>query len=315
MIAPLAALGLLALPLQGAPAPLLRDPGFEVGAPGKPPAGWALTPLSAKAGYRATVSDLQPRSGRACLEIASSAFPPFGALGRVVQAVPAEAVRGKKVRFRAEVRAEAGGWSGATISVRVVRPNGRPGHFADLAERPVTSNRWARAEVVADVADDAERVEVGFALNGGGKAWFDDAALEAFGKAGEGNAPPRALAGRGRENLTALARLLGYVRHFHPSDECAAADWEAFAVEAVAVAEPARTPAELAERLAGLFAPYAPSLQVFPTDRPPAAVKLVAPAGEAARVVAWRHHGVGVRGGTPLYRSERVADRDLPGAA
>src|SRR5690554_5495314 len=33
------------------------------------------------------------------------------------------------------------------------------------------------------------------------------------------------------EELHAFAKLYGYVRYFHPSDEAAAADWEAIAVE------------------------------------------------------------------------------------
>src|SRR5262249_19691223 len=42
---------------------------------------------------------------------------------------------------------------------------------------------------------------------------------------------PRALEGRGGENLAAFTRLLGYVRHFHPSDEVAAVgDWDRPAV-------------------------------------------------------------------------------------
>jgi len=313
------ALLLLLLPLAAAagPAPSLTNPDFEGDEVGKPPKGWELTPFSREHGFRVRVSEQRPRQGKRCVEIASmSPMPGFGAAGLVVQSVPAEALRGKRVRFRAAVRAEVdGAWQSAALSIRVVRPEGRPGHAADMADRPVTSGEWVRAAVAADVADDAERVEVGFLLHSMGKAWFDDAALDVVGKAGEGNTPPRRLTERGRDNLIALARLLGYVRYFHPSDESAAADWEGLAVEAVGVVEPARSAAELSERLTELFAPFAPTLQVFPTDRPPTAVKLAAPRGEATRLVAWRHVGVGVRGGTPAYRSDRVTDRELPGAA
>ena len=38
-----------------------------------------------------------------------------------------------------------------------------------------------------------------------------------------GDAP---LSPRGLENLIAFTRLLGYIRHFHPSDQAAATDWQ-----------------------------------------------------------------------------------------
>jgi hypothetical protein len=47
----------------------------------------------------------------------------------------------------------------------------------------------------------------------------------------------RALTTRGLRNEIAFARLLGYVRYFHPSDEAAAADWEALAIRGAAWVE------------------------------------------------------------------------------
>src|SRR5262249_6862845 len=61
--------------------------------------------------------------------------------------------------------------------------------------------------------------------------------------------PPRPLTTRGLENLVAFTRLLGYVRHFHPSDEAAAADWNAFAIKAVDEVEDAKNAADLSQRL------------------------------------------------------------------
>jgi hypothetical protein len=48
--------------------------------------------------------------------------------------------------------------------------------------------------------------------------------------AAAGDVPPRPLTERGLTNLTALTRLIGYVRFFHPSDQAAGlanADWDA----------------------------------------------------------------------------------------
>ena len=47
-------------------------------------------------------------------------------------------------------------------------------------------------------------------------------------------------------NMTAFAKLYGYVRHFHPSDQAARTDWETFAVEGVRKVEGASTAAEVA---------------------------------------------------------------------
>ncbi|MCI0465048.1 MAG: hypothetical protein L0Z62_49640, partial [Gemmataceae bacterium] len=41
-----------------------------------------------------------------------------------------------------------------------------------------------------------------------------------------GDEAPRNLTERELDNLVAFARLLGYVRYFHPSDEAANANWD-----------------------------------------------------------------------------------------
>src|SRR5207249_590770 len=80
--------------------------------------------------------------------------------------------------------------------------------------------------------------------------------------------PARPLTECGLENLVALTRLLGYVRHFHPSDAAAAVDWDRFAVAAVLTVEPACDSRELAQTLEALFHPIAPTVQVFPAREP-----------------------------------------------
>src|SRR5262245_20028716 len=80
---------------------------------------------------------------------------------------------------------------------------------------------------------------------------------------------PRPLAGRGGENLEAFARLLGHVRHFHPSDEVAAVtDWDRPAIEGVRAAEPAADAADLARRLEAWASPFGATIRVYPSDQP-----------------------------------------------
>ncbi len=71
-------------------------------------------------------------------------------------------------------------------------------------------------------------------LMGSGRVWLDAVSFESIGRAGEGDEPARPLQGRGLDNLVAFAKLLGYVRYFHPSDQAAATDWNRFASDGVA---------------------------------------------------------------------------------
>ncbi len=131
------------------------------------------------------------------------------------------------------------------------------------------------------------------------------AAAPAPGAAQEG---PRPLAPLGLRNLEVFTRLFGYVRHFHPSDAAATADWGALAREGVRIAEPAADARDLARRLETFFRPVAPTLLVHPTAEKPAIPKGLAPTGDPGlEVVAWRHRGFGQDiEPNPFYASERV---------
>ena len=74
--------------------------------------------------------------------------------------------------------------------------------------------------------------------------------------------PPRPLTERGLLNLTAFAKLYGYVRFFHPADQAAGTDWDTFAIEGARSVEDAAGDAELAARLGRLFQPIAQTVQV-----------------------------------------------------
>lgn len=139
--------------------------------------------------------------------------------------------------------------------------------------------------------------------------------------AAPGDVPPRPVTQQGLTNLTALTRLIGYVRFFHPSDQAAGlanADWDALAMAGIERVEAARNPGELAAALSTLLPEIAPTVRVLPFPRS---------AGVAAgfsqdtggsgpvRFLAWRHEGVDLHAPFLPYASERVEVGRAPDGA
>ena len=118
--------------------------------------------------------------------------------------------------------------------------------------------------------------------------------------AAPGDVPPRPLTDQGLTNLTALTRLIGYVRFFHPSDQAAGlanADWDALAMAGVERVEAARDPRELADALSSLFPGIAPTVRVLPFSLPAkSAADFSQETGDGGPVrwLAWRHEGANV---------------------
>src|SRR6185436_2092835 len=139
--------------------------------------------------------------------------------------------------------------------------------------------------------------------------------------AAAGDVPPRPLTQQGLTNLTALTRLIGYVRFFHPSDQSAGltnADWDALAMAGVERVEAARNPRELAAALSDLFDGIAPTVQVLPFSLPArSAADFSQETGDggAVRWLAWRHEGANVHAPFSSYHSERVEVGRTPDGA
>ena len=297
------------------------DPGLanldlEAGTLGQIPAGWFLPAPSREAGYAVQLTEDRPRQGQRCALVTGLA-PKAPAFGNLMQSVDATPYRGRRVRLRAAVRAEvAGSGNQAQLWLRVDRKGGEAGFFDNMQDRPIVRAGWQDYQIVGDVADDAEGISLGLMLLGSGRAWLDAVSFEIVGKVGEGDEPARPLQGRGLDNLVSFARLLGYVRYFHPSDEAAATDWDQFAINGVRAVEGAKDTDDLVGVLDRLFRPLAPSVRIFPTGKPPtdadanmarpapAAEKNAIAAAQPARALAWRHIGLGL-GQSPIYSSQR----------
>ncbi len=283
---------------------------FEIDSSGNGLGGWFVTQPQY---YIAEIDDQQPQHGRRCLRLEGKpvAPGPFG-FGTVMQAIDAGRYRGHRVRYRAAVRTD--GQSRAQLWMRVDRMAQNTGFFDNMGDRPITAADWRFYEIVGDVNDDAAVLNFGMMVIGRGKAWLDNVTLDDLGKTMVLSEPPRSLTKRGLQNLVAFGHLFGYVRHFHPSDEAAAADWEELAVSGVRAVESAVSAEDLAQRLQTFFRPVAPTVQVFAKPRQsPLASELNAGNQNDLRVVFWRHAGFGGKSATSVYASERMRKERISG--
>lgn len=296
-------LPLLPCLLSALPAQAIRNPDFERGRAGRAPAGWYL----ATPGYAAELTGENPKRGDLCVRLESRGRgnAPFGNL---LQSVDPGPYRGKVVRLRAAVRVDpAGAGDRAQLWMRVDRESGKAGFFDNMGDRPIRRGEWAYYDILGRVDQDAARIVLGLMLIRHGKAWLDDVSFEIVEGAAAGKAEgPRRLSRRGLDNVVAFARLLGYVRYFHPSSEAVDVDWERFAIRGVRSVEPAASARALARKLEELFRPLAPTVRVAATG-----TKIALPAelepknATRLRLYAWTHHGVGMGGARSIYRSER----------
>jgi ABC-type amino acid transport substrate-binding protein len=149
--------------------------------------------------------------------------------------------------------------------------------------------------------------------------WLLLGSVAAPSAAATGDVPPRPLTEQGLTNLTALTRLIGYVRFFHPSDQAAGlsnADWDALAMAGVERVEAARNPGELAAALSGLFDGIAPTVRVLPLGRS-AQSTFQSPeeGGDGIRLLAWYGEGFNFHTAFTSYQSERVEVGRMPNGA
>lgn len=238
--------------------------GFETGAPGKAPDGWIVPKSATDGGFTAELTTVAVHGGKQAVLVSGSPAK-ADSFGSLVQKIDAKPYRGQVIRFRAFVKAGVS-WDGrAQLWLRVDRPGKTLGFFDNMDDRPISTTDWKAFEIIGTVAADAEVVNLGVILVGSGKVWLDDVEVTVLGPVPTPE-PPRALAGRGLENLVAFTRLLGYVRFFHPSDEAAQTDWGAFAIAGVRAIEGATTPKAEAAALEALFAPVAPTVRVYVGD-------------------------------------------------
>jgi C-terminal processing protease CtpA/Prc len=296
-------------------APVNLD--FETGAPGELPAGWSLATGTKPPGVSAAVTTEEKRGGTQGVVLERAAAG-SGVSLNLLQQIDAAPYRGRRVRFRLAVKTDSTTRAQMWMRIDVAPPPkpttkaAPPPLFLDnMDDRPISGVEWSEHEVVADVPAAAGRIAFGVFLTGIGKAWVDEGAFDALGKA-ESVAPeaPRPLSRRGLVNVTAFTRLLGYVRHFHPSDEAAAADWDGFAVAGMRAVEASPDAATLIRQLEQLFRPIAPAVSIVPSGELSRLEPV--PGVDDSRLLTWKHVGFGGKYTPSIFRSERVAATATP---
>jgi hypothetical protein len=110
------------------------------------------------------------------------------------------------------------------------------------------------------------------------------------------------------QNLRAFAKLYGYVKYFHPSDEASSIDWDKFAIYGAKQVKDVKDTAELKAALDKLFLPIAPTIQIYTSDQKPEdPMKDVPEDTTGLKIVAWQHLGVrSSKGSNSYYKSIRL---------
>jgi len=272
----------------------LINPDFEEGEPGQIPGGWLIPRVILEQGFSAVITSNDPQSGKYCVEIRwPTEGTPTAPFSNLMQSIDATAWHGKRIKVTAAIRVASKTPDGrAQMWLRVDKPGG-VGAFDNMHDRPVSSETWADYSITADVADDALRVNLGLITFDGATAWWDNIRIELLGEFKILTEPPRALSDMELDNLIAFTRLLGYVRHFHPSDQAAELNWLDFIVAAIPHIEAAKGPADLSAKLQSVFQSVAPTVRVFETDKEPAMpAELQPPANVSAlKVRFWEYYG------------------------
>jgi hypothetical protein len=112
---------------------------LESGTLGQVPAGWFLPRSSLEAGYAARLSEDRPYQGRRCGLLSGESLKGSPSpIGNLMQRFDAAPYRGRRIRFRAAVRAEVHGFGNqGQLWMRVDRKGGHVGFFDNMQERPI----------------------------------------------------------------------------------------------------------------------------------------------------------------------------------
>jgi C-terminal processing protease CtpA/Prc len=114
------------------------------------------------------------------------------------------------------------------------------------------------------------------------------------------------------DNIQSFAKVYGYIRYFHPSDEASKMDWNRFVVYGIKKVENCKNSEELKRELNELFKPLAPSVLIFKKNENITFSKqAITPKDtENKELIFWQHQGFGIGDNKDTYKSLRVNRKD-----
>jgi hypothetical protein len=162
-----------------APSFVIANAGFEEAfAPGRAcPPRWSCSVHADGSSFRFAPDAAGAAEGSQSLLVERVGKEPWAI---VTQSFKAESLRGQRVRFSLAVRAQGVEGDGAGPWLLV---NGGGEVLDHQVRRVVGSAGWQRQAIEIVVPSKAEYLSVGGTLEGGGRAWFDEARLEILGPA------------------------------------------------------------------------------------------------------------------------------------
>lgn len=206
------------------------------------------------------------------------------------------AARGHRIRLSVRVRTP-GTASAVSVKLSVLAP-GRPAVYSDSAEtQPASSDTWSTKYAVLDVDSAATTGRISLVAHGGGTAWFDDVSVVSLGLTPV--AQRVRLSPDVRDRIATTARVLGLVRYFHPSDQSARLDWDAFSVHAIDTVLRTSTSVSMHALLRRLFAPITIGVQFEAKDRPTAST--LPRDAKATHLARWYRVGLGSGDADTVY--------------
>jgi hypothetical protein len=162
------------------PPPVVHDTfqnlDFREGVPGQMPSGWQLGVSSAATNLAHTVEGQSCHAGGRCAMIQSLGLEPHS-LSYLAQRIDAKPYLGKRLTFRAAVRADLTGASVARLQVHTHNQDGATIVRDDMGNHPIKSSLWTFYEIDVAIASNTRDIMFGIQVIGAGTAWVDNISL------------------------------------------------------------------------------------------------------------------------------------------
>lgn len=232
---------------------------IEDGELNKMPVGWEMPGFAVKLGYDAYLTDTMPYQGKHSLKLYNNYPIEAKKFGIVEQIIDAKNYRGKKVYFKAAVRAEIASLLGsANLFMRVYLPNNEEIFYEAMKDFPIVRSDWNVYEIIGEVHPEAEIIRFGAMLRGGGALWIDDASFGILEDQADITDPPAPLSENAMQNLISFAKIYGNIRYFYPSFQLQNYDWDHFVLSSINKVENLESSKDFIDFIKNSFTPIAP---------------------------------------------------------